>query len=140
MLDADTASLSEAHRAILDAAEKHAIRRSCDDEPVAIIPNAYVPLNDEEWALCEPYWRVAPQSILIPRFALDGVLSHVVDGMAWHLVWGGFGTRQLFCRRARSGHIVELVAAARPQLSVERQPQFARLADYANAVVSRSMG
>ena len=100
---------------------------------------AYVPLTDEEWHALSENWPAAAQGLYAPRGLLDAALEVNAFEVPWPHVYGAYGARQFFIRRARTGVVQRLTNAASVSaaISPERQAQFAAMLSAAEDFVAR---
>lgn len=129
--------LSPALMDILAEAQAGAVSADADETAPNEPGSFYESLTDEEWAVVEPFLWQAAHSIVPAREMFDGVMQHLVDGVPWTYVAGGFASRQFLVRRINNGSVHRMLEAVMPGLGVERQAQFVRLGQYADVVTSR---
>ena len=130
--------LSMRHREILAEAEcivAATLVADAQPQPRA----AYVPLTDEEWHALSEYWPAAAQGLYAPRGLLDAALEVTAFEVAWPHVYGAYGARQFFIRRARTGVVQRLLEVVRtsPAFDHERRAQFEAMCSAADAFVAR---
>ena len=132
--------LKERRLAILAEAERFAASKSAaDPSPPLPKARAFTPLTDAEWNAIAHLWPVATHALYEPRFLLDAALEVIVFGTPWPYVYGAYGARQFFIRKARARTVQRLadVACSLPEIGPERRAQFEALRTAAEVFAQR---